>query len=151
MLELARESDWEDVCRLAVQIHDLHAAWRPDIYCHSEEPYARENFMEDIRNRMVYVAKLNQTVVGYVTLSIRIKSGPGVVEKRELTINSICVEETLRNHGIGKEMVMDVRALARAFRCSHVTLGAHPENDAAIAFYQKCGFSLRTVHMELKL
>ena len=80
MLELARESDWEAVCRLAVQIHDLHAAWRPDIYCHSEEPDARENFMEDIRNRMVYVAKLNQTVVGYVTLSIRIKSGPGDYE-----------------------------------------------------------------------
>ena len=35
MLELARQSDWEDINRLSVQIHDLHAAWRPDIYYHS--------------------------------------------------------------------------------------------------------------------
>ena len=32
MLELARPSDWEDIQRLSVQIHDLHVAWRPDIF-----------------------------------------------------------------------------------------------------------------------
>ena len=37
MLELARESDWDAIRRLSVQIHDLHVSWRPDIYCHSEE------------------------------------------------------------------------------------------------------------------
>ena len=52
MLQLARPSDWEDVKRLSVQIHDLHAAWRPDIYFHHEEPYPMDKFLEDIRSRM---------------------------------------------------------------------------------------------------
>ena len=70
MLQLARESDWEDVKRLSVQVHDLHAAWRPDIFYRTEEPYPREYFLEDIRDRMVYVAKLDGLVAGYVVLSI---------------------------------------------------------------------------------
>ena len=49
MLELAKESDFEAVKRLSVQIHDLHAEWRPDLYYHSEEPYPREKFLEDIQ------------------------------------------------------------------------------------------------------
>ena len=151
MLELARESDWEDVCRLAVQIHDLHVSWRPDIYCHSEEPYAKEKFLEDIQNRFVYVAKLQNTVVGYVTLSTRTKSGPGVVEKKEMLVNSICVDENLRNHGIGKEMMADIHALARVFGCSDILLGVHPENDSAVVFYQKCGFKIRTINMQSDL
>ena len=79
MLELARESDWEAVKRLSVQIHDLHAAWRPDIYFHSDEPYPKEAFLEDIRQRLVYVAKLESTVAGYVVLRILEKGGNGIV------------------------------------------------------------------------
>ena len=151
MLELAREADWEVVKRLSVQIHDLHADWRPDIYCHSEEPYPKEAFMEAIDKRLVYVAKLQNTVVGYVTLSIQEKSGPGTVSKRLLRLDSICVDKALRGHGIGKAMVTDVRALARVFRCTELILGGHPENDDAIAFYQKCGFRIRTINMDTTL
>ena len=64
MLQLARESDWEAVRKLSVQIHDLHAAWRPDIYFHSDEPYPKPVFLEDIRKRMVYVAKIQDIVIG---------------------------------------------------------------------------------------
>ena len=96
MLELARETDWEAVKRLSVQIHDLHAAWRPDIYCHSEEPYPKEAFMEAIDKRLVYVAKLQNALVGYVTLSILEKSGPGSVSKMSwsgLFISAIVVSQ----------------------------------------------------------
>ena len=151
MLELAREADWEAVRRLSVQIHDLHAAWRPDIYFHSDEPYPREVFLEDVKKRMVYVAKLGDAVVGYVVLSVFDKDGPGVVAKKIMRLDSICVDEALRGHGIGKAMVTDVRALAKAFRCRELLLGVHPENDAAVAFYQKCGFRIRTINMDMHI
>ncbi len=151
MLELATENDWEAVKRLSVQIHDLHTAWRPDIYCHSEAPYPLENFLADIQNRMVYVAKLQTQVVGYAVLAIGRKSGPGVVECRQLRLESICVDEALRHQGIGKAMVADVRALAKAFGCRELLLGVHPENDGAVVFYQKCGFQIRTINMDMKL
>lgn len=151
MLELARASDWEAVRRMSVQIHDLHAAWRPDIYFHCDEPYPREKYLEDIRSRLVYVAKVQQTVVGYVVLAIMNKGGPGTVEKKLMRLDSICVDEAVRGHGIGKAMVADVRALARAFGCCEVLLGVHPENDSAVGFYQKCGFTIRTINMQMKL
>ena len=151
MLELAREADWESVQRLSVQLHDLHVSWRPDLYFHSEEPYPRERFLEDIRKRMIYVAKIENSIVGYVILSLKVKEGPGCISQRALLLESICVDETVRGHGIGSEIVTDVRALAKAFRCSSLILGVHPENEAALAFYQKCGFSLRTLNLQLNV
>ena len=151
MLELARESDWEAVKRLSVQIHDLHADWRPDIYYHTEEPYPKPAFLDAINKRLVYVAKLQDVVVGYVVLCVIEKGGPGTVPKRQLRLESICVDEALRGRGIGKAMVTDVRALARVFRCTELILGVHPENDEAIAFYQKCGFRIRTINMDAVL
>lgn len=151
MLELAREGDWEAVKRLSVQIHDLHAAWRPDIYFCCEEPYPKEKFLTDIKSRSVYVAKISNSVVGYVILSFSQKDGPGTVEKKQLRLESICVDECFRGQGIGKEMVADIRALAKAFGCREVILGVHPENDEAVGFYQKCGFRIRTINMDMKL
>lgn len=148
MLQLARESDFEAVKRLSVQVHDLHADWRPDIYFHCEEPYPKEKFLADIADRLVYVSKLGELIAGFVTLSILRKGGPGTVEKKMMRLDIICVDEALRGHGIGKEMVTDVRALARAFGCQELLLGVHPENDSAIGFYQKCGFRIRTINMD---
>ena len=151
MLQLATEADWESVRRLSVQIHDLHVAWRPDIYCHCDEPYLHEAYLEDIRNRLVYVAKLENTVVGYAVLSLLTKSGPGTVAQKLMRLDSICVDEVFRGYGIGKQMVVDVRALAKAFGCKQILLSVHPENDQAVGFYQKCGFMIRTINMDMTL
>ena len=150
MLQLARESDWEDVRRLSVQVHNLHVSWRPDLYVHCEEPYPKEVYLEDIRKRMVYVAKLENQVMGYVVLAVKQKDGPGRVPRKILLLETICVEETIRGHGIGKEMLMDVRALSKAFGCAEVMLGVHPENEIALGFYQKCGFQINTINMQIK-
>ena len=151
MLELARETDWEFVRLLSVQLHDLHVTWRPDIYFHCDEPYPKARFLEDIRNRLVYVAKIEDSIVGYVILSLKEKGGPGCISQRALLLESICVDETVRGHGIGSEIITDVCALAKAFGCSSLILGVHPENEAALAFYQKCGFSLRTLNLQMNL
>ena len=67
MLQLATPADWEAVKRLSVQIHDLHVQWRPDVYYHCDEPLTHDLFLELIRERMIYVAKVSDTVAGYMT------------------------------------------------------------------------------------
>ena len=151
MLELARAGDWEEVKRLSVQIHDLHVAWRPDIYFHCDEPYPKEKFLEDIAMRTVYVARIADAVVGYVILSFLNKGGPGTVSKKQMRLDSICVDEALRGKGLGKAMAADVRALAKAFGCREIILSVHPENDEAVGFYQKCGFRIRTIGMDMTI
>ena len=151
MLELARPMDWDAVNRLSVQVHDLHVSWRPDIYFHCDAPYSKNDFMDHIAERRVYVAKMQNTVVGYLVVSFQCKGGAGTVASKSMRLDSICVDETLRGRGIGKEMMRDVRVLAKAFGCSEMILGVHPENDDAVGFYQKCGFLIRTINMDMKL
>ncbi len=151
ILEPAKESDWESIRKLSVQIHDLHAAWRPDIYFHSEEPYPKDAFLEDISNNLVYTAKEEETVLGYIVLCFIKKGGPGTAEKTLMRIESICVDESCRGNGIGRQMLTQAREIARSFGCTGLILGVHPENEQGVAFYEKCGFTVRTINMEMNI
>ena len=137
MLELATMQDMEKVNALAQQVHAMHVAWRPDIYKMEDVLYPAERMQEVIRQRQLYVAKIQREVVGYVFLEMKNKDRPGLVKRKVMVIHEVCVEKELQNRGIGKAMMEDVHALAKAFRCTDMQLGVYPQNDAAVAFYQK--------------
>ena len=151
MLELARSADRDSVNAIAAQVHAMHVAWRPDIYAMVEELYSEDCFMDAIRNRELYVAKLSDTVVGYVLLKPRNYDWTGVVKRKVMVVDEICVDEACRNRGIGTLMMEEVRALAKAFGYTDLQLGVYPQNDAAVAFYQKCGFTIRSIDMQRKV
>lgn len=151
MLELARREDFEAVNAIAKQVHDLHVAWRPDLYCHCDCPIPMDYYLDCIAQRTLFVAKLSGTVVGILRFEVRETGGEGNTIRKVMRIDNIAVEESLRNHGIGKAMVEDVRALARVQRCDEIILSVYPENDDAVAFYQKCGFTIRNIGMQMKV
>ena len=151
MLELATPNDRADVNTLAAQVHAMHVSWRPDIYEMVEELYSEERFDAAIRDRHLYVAKLEGIVEGYVLLKIRDYNWPGVVPRKVMVVDEIAVHEAARGHGIGTQMMQDVHALARVFRCTDLQLGVYPQNEAAVAFYEKCGFAIRSIDMQKKV
>ena len=151
MLELAVESDREAVNAMALQVHAMHVSWRPDIYEMVEELYPQERFQEAVKERQLYVAKLGGVTVGYVLLKLRSYDWPGMVRRKVLLVDEICVEEAYRGHGIGKAMMEDVHALAKAFGCTDLQLGVYPQNDGAVVFYQNCGFTIRSIEMQRKV
>lgn len=151
MLELARECDREKVNELARQVHAMHVAWRPDIYEMVEEIYPQDRFSEEVARRQLYVAKIGGQVTGYVLLKIREYNWPGVVKRKVMLVDEIAVDDRCRNQGIGTAMMEEVRVLARAFGCTDLQLGVYPQNDAAVAFYQKCGFTIRSIDMQRKV
>lgn len=151
MLELARPSDLEAVNRLAAQVHAMHVSWRPDIYETVPALYTPERLEEGIKARSLYVARLSGQTVGYVFLKRRSFDWPGVVRRNVMLVDEIAVEESLRNQGIGKTMMEDVHALAKAFGCTDLQLSVYPQNDAAVAFYQKCGFAIQSISMQRKV
>lgn len=151
MLELARPGDREAVNALALQIHELHVAWRPDIYEMVSELYPEDRFLEAVKQRQLYVARVNGITVGYVLLKIRDYDWPGVVRRKVMVIEELCVEELCRGQGIGKQIMEDVWALSRAFRCTDLQLGVYPQNGDAVGFYQKCGFTIRSITMQRKV
>lgn len=151
MLELARTEDRSTVNLLAAQVHQLHVQWRPDIYEYADELWPQARFDDAISNRQLFVAKIDGSVVGYVLVKIRDYDFPGHVKRTVLLVDELCVDEAKRNQGIGTEMMVDVRAIARAFGCTDLQLGVYPQNNEALAFYQKCGFRIRSIDMQMKL
>ena len=151
MLELAVLSDRNAVEALAKQVHELHVAWRPDIFEMPAELFHEQRYLAHIRARELYVAREKGVVVGYVLLKMRSYDWPGVVRRKVMVIDELCVRKDRRGGGIGKQMMLEVRALAKAFGCTDMQLGVYPQNDEAIAFYQKCGFTIRSIDMHRKV
>ena len=89
--------------------------------------------------------------MGYVLVKIRDYDWPGMVRRKVMLVDELCVEEMARGQGIGTEMMAEVRALAKAFGCTDLQLGVYPQNDAAVSFYQKCGFTIRSIDMQRKV
>ena len=151
MIELAAKQDREAVERLAKQVHALHVQWRPDLYTMPGELYPQELFSGMIRNRELYVAKIDGIVAGYCRLVMKQASGIGIVPRKVMLIDQFCVDEPLQNHGIGTQMAAEIRVLAKAFGCTDLQLGVYPQNDAAVSFWQKCGFMIQSINMQRKV
>lgn len=148
MLELARPGDRDAVNALAREVHALHVSWRPDLYETVEELYSQERFYQAVKGRQLYVARIGEAVAGYVLLKMREYNWPGVVYRKVMVVDEFCVDELCRGQGIGTQMMMESRALAKAFGCTDMQLGVYPQNDAAVSFYQKCGFTIRSIEMQ---
>ena len=151
MLELATQSDREAVNQLAREVHAMHVAWRPDINEMVDELYPEARFQQAISERPLYVAKIGGITVGYAAVKIRDYDWPGVVKRKVRFVDELCVEQAARGQGIGREMMEDVHALARAFGCTDLQLSVNPSNDGAVAFYQKCGFLIQNISMQRKV
>ena len=151
MLELATKHDRSAVNRLARQVHEMHVQWRPDLYTMPEKLFPEELYAELVKNRELYVAKLDGAVIGFAWVRIRTSEGVGLITRKVMLINQVCVDEELRNRGIGTRMMEELRVLARAFGCTDLTLSVFPQNDAAVSFYQKCGFLIQSIHMQRKV
>ena len=150
MLELATHADRDAVNGLAAQFHAMRISWRPDLYEPARELYPQDRFQQSVAARQLYVAKMADTVVGYCLLRKASVEGPGLVTRKILYIEEFCVHETCRRHGIGTAMAGDILALSRAFGCTDLQLGVYPQNDDAVGFWQKCGFTIRAIEMQRK-
>lgn len=151
MLQLAGKDDRLALERIAQQVHALHVTWRPDLYEAVPELYTQARFEESIRQKQLYVAKIDGVLVGYVCVKMRSYDWAGVVKRKVMLIDEIAVREDHRDRGIGSQMMDDVKVLARAFGCTDLQLGVYPQNDEAVAFYQKHGLTIRSIEMQMKL
>ena len=149
MLQLTRPDDRERIEVLAQQIHGLHVQMLPDVYKLASEMWTQERYDEAIAQRQLFAAKLDDQIVGYALVRVRDYDGNGLVKHSALMIEEICVDEPMRYHGIGSQIMTDIRAIAKAYGCDKLLLGVYPENVGAIAFYQKCGFSIRSINMQM--
>ncbi|MBQ8834626.1 MAG: GNAT family N-acetyltransferase [Oscillospiraceae bacterium] len=148
-LELARPEDWEDINRIARQVCELHASWGSGQVV--ERPYPMDYYLECIREKKLYAARRNGTVVGYLLFYFWQAGGPAAARRKMVSIDDIGVEQSLRNQGIGQRMMADLRELAQVEGCSAIQLYVDAPNENAIAFYKKCGLHIANHGMLMNL
>ena len=151
MLQLARREDHSAIEALAQQLHEQRVSWRPDLYKRIEQFYTLESFDSVIKERQLYIAKIGCDVIGYVRIAFRSANEPGVMNTRIVILDEIVVRADYRNMGIGTQIMDDVKALGKAFGCSSIQLGVYPQNDEAVAFFQKNGLTIRSIEMQMHI
>ena len=151
MLQLARPEDRAAINEQAAQIHGMRIPWHPDIYQMVDEMWPQQRFDDAVALRQLFVSKSDEKVIGYVLVRVSNYDTPGLVKRKVLLIDEFGVVEAFRNCGVGTEMMLGVRAIANAFGCTDMQLNVYPQNNEALAFYQKCGFRIGSVQMRSKV
>ena len=93
IIEISKLEDFKKVNKLAKQVHELHVNWRPDLFLSVDKVISKEDFKEMIQAKEIFVAKIKDEIVGYITFNIKEKDNPSMRYRKQLQIEAICVDE----------------------------------------------------------
>ena len=143
--------DFEEINKIAKQIHDLHVLWRPDKFISVEQPIQKEYFSKLIENKEIYAAKENNKILGYVITSMKEKKIYGFYDRKAIVIDVIVVDEYCQNGGIGKQLVEFITELGKKEQCTEIYLTVNEENTKAIEFYEKLGMRVNNISYSMRI
>lgn len=121
----AKPSDAQRLCELMVQLgYEVPAA-------EISARLARVN-----ERRTVLVATIDGIVAGWIAAS----TDEPFVEGREVLIEGLVVDETLRSRGVGGRLLREVEAWARAHGCTTLRVQSNIIRERAHGFYDRNGY-----------
>lgn len=151
----AKEKDADRILELLVQVNNVHSDNRPDLFLRDKTKYTKDELLAIINDdsKPIFVGvDDNDRVLGYAFCvfqsHIEDNNFPDIVT---LYIDDICVDEKERGKHVASQIYDYVKNFAKEQGCYNVTLNVWDKNDAAIAFYNKCGFKLQKYGMEVIL
>lgn len=145
LIEIPKIEDYEQVNKLAKQVHELHVKWRPDLFLNVDKVISKENFEELIQNKEIFIAKKECKIVGYVTFNIQEKNNPSMRYRKQINIEAICVDEKNRGEGIGTALLEYTKKFGKENSCTDMYLTVNEENENAIKAYEKFGFKVKSI------
>jgi len=150
----AKQSDYDSLLPLFRQVHEFHVFVRPDLYKENSTPVEQEFFESQLidSKQHIFVATISNEIVGVVvTKEEEVTENTFVKQRKVLYIKSLCVAETHRNKGIGKELTKYVFDFGRSLKVDSIELGVSEENTTAIEFYRSIGMTTKSRKMEIIL
>ena len=152
--EAARD-DYKALCRLFAQVDALHVKALPEVFQNAKGPARSEEFIRNIledENAALFVAENGDDIVGLVHIDIRMAPEIRImVPRRYACISDVIVREGFRRRGIGESLVERAQNWARDKGVTIVELNVYEFNRAAIAFYEKLGYTAASRKMWKKL
>lgn len=144
-IEVPTINDYEQVNDLACQVHELHVNWRPDLFLSTKEAIAKERFVNLIEEKSIFVVKIEDKIVGYVTFCIVEKENPILRFRKQLSIDDMCVDNKYRGQGIGSSLLKFIEKYAKEANCTDIYLTVNEENTNAIKTYEKFGMKVKNI------
>ena len=145
----ARAEDYPAVEAIMRQVQELHVQMRPDIYRPCVCVLPEELFLELVAQNLFFVAEAEGQVVGVLSVQYRHVGNPLQVERDIVVADSVGVDEPWRGRGVGRAMLEFLRRLRDEKGLDGIELQVNARNAAAIAMYEACGFTPKSVNMEL--
>ena len=138
-------NDLKIIDKIAVQVHECHVNWRPDIFKHTKSIMNEEKLSNMIKNNEIFVAIINKEIVGYVIISSREMKMEGYIYRKQIKIEAIGVDENYRNQGVGSKLLEFMKEYARENNYTDIKLTVNEENESAKHLYEKVGFKVENI------
>lgn len=155
MIRLACDKDIPDMLRLLVQVNQVHADGRPDLFKGGKTKYDEESLAKKFREpseRIWVFADDSDRVLGYTFCVItETPETDNMCYHKSLYIDDLCVDETARKQHVGTALYENVKTEAKKLGCDRVLLHVWECNPNAKAFYAKMGLVPMYYAMEQNL
>ena len=154
VIHRAEEKDIPGMLTLLQQVGQVHRDIRPDIFRENAQKYDHQALVTLLEDplRPIFIASEQDRVLGYCfCVHKSCKDHPIFLDRSELYIDDLCVDEESRGTGIATALYDHVRGYAKESGCNVITLNVWCGNDGAQRFYEKMGMTARNITMEQPL
>ena len=153
MIRRAEKRDIPDIGRLLLQVNNVHADIRPDLFKHDHRKYTDvqlEGIIED-DSRPVFVLtdEEDEHLRGYCFCELTVyENDNNMTDRKTLYIDDLCVDEASRGEHTGRKLYEYVLGYAERSGCYNVTLNVWSGNEGARGFYDAMGLKPYKTGME---
>lgn len=151
MIRPAVMKDYEAVELIMKQVHAMHVAWRPDVYCMPDTVLPPGMFDQAVIEERLLVAEHGGQVIGLLLFFARHMEGNGKTPHDMLWADAIGVAEGFRGQGVGHMLLDRLQEIATERGVESIGLGVNACNERARRMYEAYGFAERTVNMEMRI
>lgn len=152
MIRNAENKDINDVLRLLVQVNDVHAEVRPDLFIKGHTKYTAtelEDIFADPATPVFVDVNEEGHVLGYCFCVLQDNTSSRHLQRmRTLYIDDLCIDEDARGKGVGRRLYEHAKGYARMQGCHNLTLNVWDGNKTAMDFYLRMGLSTQKSTLE---
>lgn len=151
-IRIAEDKDLERIKKLLLQVNNVHAQGRSDIFIKDRMKYTDKEILEQLHDstKIVFVYTDDyDTVIGYAFCQIKeYKNINNIYPHKSLYIDDLCVDEEHRRQNIGKSLLKHVEDYAKNNNYYSLELNVWECNPSAKAFYERMGMKVLKIGME---
>jgi len=113
------------------------------------EKEGKEYFENMIKNNIVFVAEVEEKIVGYLAGSICEQTS--YITETFAELDNMCIDDEYRRLGIGTLLMDEFKEYCKENKVQNIKVTASAKNSRAIQFYMKNGFEDYNITLKYKI